>query len=120
MSFFVQISLGYFLSDLAMILWLFPSLGGKEYVFGPFWTEEFKYVHLQWCGFIPWMAGCEDPFVHLFLHPHVSSFLPGENNISPEVLQSADGTSDDGGDECIMVLENIQGHGKDSFPKTHQ
>ncbi|CAL9782455.1 unnamed protein product [Musa acuminata subsp. burmannicoides] len=26
------ISLGYFLSDLAMILWLFPSLGGKEYV----------------------------------------------------------------------------------------
>ncbi|KAJ8510593.1 hypothetical protein OPV22_001027 [Ensete ventricosum] len=25
-------SLGYFLSDLAMILWLFPSLGGKEYV----------------------------------------------------------------------------------------
>ncbi|OAY67271.1 transmembrane protein 56-B [Ananas comosus] len=26
------ISLGYFLSDLVMILWLFPSLGGKEYV----------------------------------------------------------------------------------------
>ncbi|CAL9782037.1 uncharacterized protein LOC135652101 [Musa acuminata AAA Group] len=26
------ISLGYFLSDLAMILWHFPSLGGKEYV----------------------------------------------------------------------------------------
>ncbi|XP_042438638.1 TLC domain-containing protein 4-B-like [Zingiber officinale] len=26
------ISVGYFLSDLAMILWLFPSLGGKEYV----------------------------------------------------------------------------------------
>lgn len=26
------ISLGYFLSDLAMILWLFPSLGGKEYI----------------------------------------------------------------------------------------
>ncbi|XP_008788028.2 TLC domain-containing protein 4-B-like isoform X2 [Phoenix dactylifera] len=26
------ISLGYFLSDLAMILWFFPSLGGKEYV----------------------------------------------------------------------------------------
>ncbi|KAJ6806435.1 transmembrane protein 56 [Iris pallida] len=25
------VSLGYFLSDLAMILWLFPSLGGKEY-----------------------------------------------------------------------------------------
>lgn len=26
------LSLGYFLSDLAMILWLFPSLGGKEYI----------------------------------------------------------------------------------------
>ncbi|ONK61721.1 uncharacterized protein A4U43_C08F32870 [Asparagus officinalis] len=26
------ISLGYFLTDMAMILWLFPSLGGKEYI----------------------------------------------------------------------------------------
>lgn len=26
------VSLGYFLTDLAMILWLFPSLGGKEYI----------------------------------------------------------------------------------------
>ncbi|KMZ70847.1 Transmembrane protein 56 [Zostera marina] len=26
------ISTGYFLSDLAMILWLFPALGGKEYI----------------------------------------------------------------------------------------
>ena len=28
----VQVSMGYFLTDLAMILWYFPSLGGKEYV----------------------------------------------------------------------------------------
>lgn len=28
----IQFSLGYFLSDLAMILWLFPALGGLEYV----------------------------------------------------------------------------------------
>lgn len=41
----------------------------------------------------------------------------GKNNISPEVLQSADRTSDDGDHECIMDLENIQGHGKDSFQK---
>lgn len=26
------ISIGYFLSDLAMILWLYPALGGKEYI----------------------------------------------------------------------------------------
>jgi len=26
------VSIGYFLIDLAMILWYFPSLGGKEYV----------------------------------------------------------------------------------------
>lgn len=28
----VQISIGYFLSDLVMILWHFPALGGLEYV----------------------------------------------------------------------------------------
>lgn len=28
----MQISLGYFLTDLAMILWFYPSLGGLEYV----------------------------------------------------------------------------------------
>ena len=28
----LQASIGYFLIDLAMILWYFPSLGGKEYV----------------------------------------------------------------------------------------
>ena len=28
----IQISFGYFLSDLAMILWNFPALGGMEYV----------------------------------------------------------------------------------------
>jgi len=27
-----QISIGYFLTDLAMILWNFPALGGLEYV----------------------------------------------------------------------------------------
>ncbi|KAM0950608.1 putative TRAM/LAG1/CLN8 domain-containing protein [Dioscorea sansibarensis] len=26
------VSIGYFLSDLAMILWLYPALGGKEYI----------------------------------------------------------------------------------------
>lgn len=29
---FLQISIGYFLADLAMILWHFPALGGLEYV----------------------------------------------------------------------------------------
>lgn len=28
----MQISLGYFMSDLAMILWNYPALGGMEYV----------------------------------------------------------------------------------------
>lgn len=27
-----QVSLGYFLADLGMIFWVYPSLGGKEYV----------------------------------------------------------------------------------------
>lgn len=29
---FIQISIGYFITDLAMILWRFPALGGLEYV----------------------------------------------------------------------------------------
>jgi hypothetical protein len=29
---FVQVSVGYFITDLAMILWAYPSLGGMEYV----------------------------------------------------------------------------------------
>jgi hypothetical protein len=28
----LQISVGYFISDLAMILWFYPMLGGTEYV----------------------------------------------------------------------------------------
>lgn len=28
----LQVSVGYFITDLAMIFWLFPSLGGMEYV----------------------------------------------------------------------------------------
>lgn len=28
----MQFSIGYFLSDLAMVLWYFPALGGLEYV----------------------------------------------------------------------------------------
>jgi hypothetical protein len=28
----LQVSVGYFVTDLAMILWLYPSLGGMEYV----------------------------------------------------------------------------------------
>eukprot|EP01018_Ginkgo_biloba_P004683 Gb_19173 [translate_table: standard] len=31
-SFILGVSIGYFLSDLGMILWHYPSLGGKEYV----------------------------------------------------------------------------------------
>ncbi|KAH9308972.1 hypothetical protein KI387_036883, partial [Taxus chinensis] len=31
-SFILGVSIGYFLSDLAMIFWQYPSLGGKEYV----------------------------------------------------------------------------------------
>uniref|UniRef100_A0A0R0L7J9 TLC domain-containing protein n=1 Tax=Glycine max TaxID=3847 RepID=A0A0R0L7J9_SOYBN len=31
------ISIGYFLTDLAMILWNFPALGGLEYVLGYCW-----------------------------------------------------------------------------------
>eukprot|EP01018_Ginkgo_biloba_P029953 Gb_25832 [translate_table: standard] len=31
-TFILGVSIGYFLSDLVMILWLYPSLGGKEYV----------------------------------------------------------------------------------------
>jgi len=31
-TFILGVSLGYFLSDLGMILWLYPALGGKEYV----------------------------------------------------------------------------------------
>lgn len=38
---FVQISIGYFLSDLAMILFHFPALGGMEYVSikSPWWMN---------------------------------------------------------------------------------
>lgn len=32
MCFFGQISIGYFITDLVMILWHFPALGGLEYV----------------------------------------------------------------------------------------
>jgi hypothetical protein len=31
-SFFCQVSVGYFVTDLAMIFWAYPSLGGMEYV----------------------------------------------------------------------------------------
>ncbi|KAH9308463.1 hypothetical protein KI387_036374, partial [Taxus chinensis] len=31
-TFILGVSTGYFLSDLGMIIWLYPSLGGKEYV----------------------------------------------------------------------------------------
>uniref|UniRef100_A0A0C9RP68 TSA: Wollemia nobilis Ref_Wollemi_Transcript_6215_1392 transcribed RNA sequence n=1 Tax=Wollemia nobilis TaxID=56998 RepID=A0A0C9RP68_9CONI len=31
-TFILGVSMGYFLADLGMILWLYPSLGGKEYV----------------------------------------------------------------------------------------
>jgi len=31
-TFILGVSMGYFLSDLGMILWLYPALGGKEYV----------------------------------------------------------------------------------------
>lgn len=29
---FVQVSVGYFITDIAMIFWVYPSLGGMEYV----------------------------------------------------------------------------------------
>lgn len=29
---FLQVSVGYFISDLGMICWLYPTLGGVEYV----------------------------------------------------------------------------------------
>ncbi|KAG8062028.1 hypothetical protein GUJ93_ZPchr0003g18476 [Zizania palustris] len=31
-SFYFKVSVGYFISDLAMIFWLYPSLGGLEYI----------------------------------------------------------------------------------------
>lgn len=39
---FLQISIGYFLADLAMILWHFPALGGVEYV-----SNECCFLHIE-------------------------------------------------------------------------
>ena len=39
---FLQISIGYFLADVAMILWHFPALGGLEYV-----SNECWFLHIE-------------------------------------------------------------------------
>lgn len=41
--------------------------------------------------------------------------FPGEDNISSGVLHSSDSISNFDIDECILVLENTQGHDEDSF-----
>jgi hypothetical protein len=49
--FFVQFSTGYFLTDLAFVIWNFPALGGLEYVSqkdfrAHFLCENVLYFHL--------------------------------------------------------------------------
>jgi hypothetical protein len=44
---FAQVSVGYFITDLAMIYWVYPSLGGMEYVSNHMWSFlflPFKYL----------------------------------------------------------------------------
>ncbi|KAE9463688.1 hypothetical protein C3L33_04423, partial [Rhododendron williamsianum] len=199
------ISLGYFLSDLAMIVWQFPALGGLEFVlhhglsmFSIFlslvssqaqvyilmvlFTESTTpFINLRWyldvagqknsklytfngvALFLMWLVmstelqtlaslclyllnvehchmlkckqmetepaythplvgrlglacsdrrGCEDPFVHLLLLPHVYPFLSGKKSVSPRLLQLACSASHAGSDESVLVLENHQRFGE--------
>ncbi|XP_034687039.1 TLC domain-containing protein 4-B isoform X2 [Vitis riparia] len=62
------ISIGYFLSDLAMILWNFPALGGLEYALGCCWSEEFKPIHLQWHRTVLWVVARILLFIFFFYH----------------------------------------------------
>ena len=46
-----QVSVGYFITDIAMIFWVYPSLGGMEYVsdhMWPFLFLPFKYLLAFW------------------------------------------------------------------------
>src|ERR1041385_5569818 len=47
---FVQVSVGYFITDIAMIFWVYPSLGGFEYVSDHVcsFLSLFKYLHEFW------------------------------------------------------------------------
>lgn len=49
---FLQVSLGYFMADLAMIFWFYPSLGGLEYVSSFCLKLCFLSFPLHACSFI--------------------------------------------------------------------
>ncbi|KAB2015078.1 hypothetical protein ERO13_D08G007500v2 [Gossypium hirsutum] len=68
---FLGFSIGYFLSDLAMVFWHFPALGGLEYVLGCCWSEKLYHLYLQWHCIVLWVVDCKDFSVHLFFCPHV-------------------------------------------------
>ncbi|KAI8574146.1 hypothetical protein RHMOL_Rhmol01G0331900 [Rhododendron molle] len=165
------ISLGYFLSDVAMIVWQYPALGGLEFVlhhglsmFSIFlslvsgqalvyilmvlFTESTTpFINLRWyldvagqknsklytfngvALFLMWLnlpilthwrlglacsdrKGCEDPFVHLLLLPHVYPFSSGKGSVSPRLLQLACSASHAGSNESVLVLENHQRFGE--------
>ncbi|XP_057851246.1 uncharacterized protein LOC131061527 isoform X3 [Cryptomeria japonica] len=120
-TFILGVSTGYFLSDLGMIIWFYPSLGGIEYwawanlhlsgsfvrkhhtkhksemVSGHCRTEKFEGLCDQWSCNVLWLAG--------------------QTYLSCRILLSICGTSNIGIDEHIMVCENRQGNDEDFIKK---
>ncbi|KAL0390328.1 UNVERIFIED_CONTAM: hypothetical protein Scaly_0389900 [Sesamum calycinum] len=82
------VSIGYFLSDLAMIIYHFPALGGLEYTY-MYSLAQPCYVH----------------YISVFL-------LLGQESLSLGLLQLDHSSSSAVTDESVLVLENCQRNGK--------
>ncbi|KAL0749382.1 hypothetical protein Bca101_031385 [Brassica carinata] len=114
------ISLGYFIADLTMIFWHFPTLGGIEYRPQPLlsiYAGEFSgFIESPVAGFNDmWplsssvlMIGREDPCVYLLFCSHVLPFPSGETSVSTRILQPSYGSTGPVCDESSLVLENHQ------------
>ncbi|KAL5125249.1 Transmembrane protein 56-B [Glycine soja] len=100
------ISIGYFLTDLAMILWNFPALGGT-WILLALRAPNFTFGMASHCS----LGGCKDFPVHVPILPHRDPLCRGEGDLSIWFLHLDYGAFCVGSAEHILVLEDCKGHG---------